>query len=940
MAYRCDSCKKTGHIAEKRLSGTVEVRTCDHCKRGGHLTKDCFLRKYPNGVVPVYNCCGKRGHHAENCFSGIGEVRICQHCGKKGHLAEHCYFKKYDVVYFCDFCRKPGHKTDSCQIRIYGKVLSCEHCGRKGHTEETCYEIMGKKKGRQMSRSDLAREAAKKAARPLQKKTATSETKQRRKNDETATNASHATSTETDKKSAAPAPVPANPVPNQPKHVDKPRAATIENELNPVIEPRLRRILPFNADLENPGLAAWREGAKPTLIHRFPKNFDPMVFDNPSNKYDRLQGIAEETRTYIIRRKAHDLAIWGSVKDADKAISLINAWVEEYDLPKAGPSADWAKISSPTPEAQQRLHKKIEREIRRNAWRRPPGMDAKYEFQYRILWNPTGTPWRLEDYLGQNLEALDPIRMDCRCHIVFARDKDEPFFALVGDNEDKMQVAVERMQNIQRQVLARQLNEYSFYLVKPFPSNRLRRIIRYQPYIESGNLQTGSKGKEVGVTMSLCGDFLSDKERTDYDGFPVDTPRTGTVLLGTPRAKSVNVFHANIWIMKLLENLKYFNGFLQMRVKMGTPIFIDYRISHEKRCDIGQFKEDLEDCNLQEGGLKSRFNDELGNKELESGLLAKFQAATDLLSDASTSSFGTFTFPHPNKGNYQYRLEIELKANGNDSDLVSQKWYRLEPCEDGFTNVMDINFLDLETPHASYNLAVSRCHSFLDTDHEQTLPGLYRSFANGMTMNCERAQDPSDHRQFIRYPLKENTMKEPKVPIKEMQQKRSWRFTVKGSAYEVEVSTIQKIEYSYKPFDLNAYEQRWAVQVWHPSWDVNLGENAQLSIGEGAKWEAKEWYFFPPKGMYDLEMEGMVYEKGSGCAELLRVLGIVESIIMGDGPGDLTPRLTVAKLANMRLDEGTDAETETETDDDTETATASEDGNMSIHTVWEDEWAS
>jgi len=144
---------------------------------------------------------------------------------------------------------------------------------------------------------------------------------------------------------------------------------------------KLKPILPFNPDSENQGEAAWRNGRKPAMVYQFPQNFDPMTFGDPNSKFSRLHGIASQTNTYISFRKDQDVAIYGTLEDAEKATTLINAWVEEYDLPKLNASAQWAKVHSPTPESQARLHKAIEIEVKRNAWRRPPNVDSKYGFQ-------------------------------------------------------------------------------------------------------------------------------------------------------------------------------------------------------------------------------------------------------------------------------------------------------------------------------------------------------------------------------------------------------------------------------------------------------------------------------------------------------------------------------------------------------------------------------
>jgi len=167
----------------------------------------------------------------------------------------------------------------------------------------------------------------------------------------------------------------------EPSMQDYSEAAQFQSGIEGSGPRKLTPILPFNPDSENQGEAAWRNGGKPAMFYQFPRNFDPMTFDDPNSKFNRLHGIALQTKTYITFRKDQDVAIYGTREDTEKAAILIDAWVEEYDLPKLNASAQWAKVHSPTPESQARLHKAIEKEMKRNAWRQPPNVNSKYRFQ-------------------------------------------------------------------------------------------------------------------------------------------------------------------------------------------------------------------------------------------------------------------------------------------------------------------------------------------------------------------------------------------------------------------------------------------------------------------------------------------------------------------------------------------------------------------------------
>jgi hypothetical protein len=72
------------------------------------------------------------------------------------------------------------------------------------------------------------------------------------------------------------------------------------------------------------------------------------------------------------------------------------------------------------------LHKKLQRENRRQKFRKHLNENeiAEKKFGHSIV-VPWSEDWRVEDSLGQQLEALDEIRMDGLCYITFMRKVDE-----------------------------------------------------------------------------------------------------------------------------------------------------------------------------------------------------------------------------------------------------------------------------------------------------------------------------------------------------------------------------------------------------------------------------------------------------------------------------------------------------------------------------------
>ena len=86
----------------------------------------------------------------------------------------------------------------------------------------------------------------------------------------------------------------------------------------------------------------------------------------------------------------------------------------------------------------------------------------------------------------------------------------------------------------------------------------------------------------------------------------------------------------------------------------------------------------------------------------------------------------------------------------------------------------------------------------------------------------------------------------PHLPILGMEQKTTFRYSLKTHPSCI----FELSRYDEYNGDDPSYPSstKWAATFYDREWDVNLGENARLSIGQSASWNPRTNPFFQPRG--------------------------------------------------------------------------------------------
>ena len=259
--------------------------------------------------------------------------------------------------------------------------------------------------------------------------------------------------------------------------------------------------------------------------------------------------------------------IWGEQKAVAATIQDINAWIEDFRASgKANKTEKFAKICSLTPVLRTRAEKEWEREVKRHLYRQFPPPSKAFEAIATFHWPVKD--YRPEEILGSSYEALDPIRMESKCYVVF--DKEQGLFQIMG-RADAVQAGLMRLKGTCFQIAARQIPPVERYLLS--------------------NGETTSSFKHV---------VLADYERLQV----ISGERSGQVKvahsprLDNPDSNGSDKFLPNSFITEYLRrtilftlrNLHYYHGSIQMRIRLGTFLATQYRKTDSGVYPIDDYK--------------------------------------------------------------------------------------------------------------------------------------------------------------------------------------------------------------------------------------------------------------------------------------------------------------------------------------------------------------
>jgi hypothetical protein len=248
-----------------------------------------------------------------------------------------------------------------------------------------------------------------------------------------------------------------------------------------------------------------------------------------------------------------EFGIWGEPKAVAATIQGISAWIEDFRSPgKANYKEKFAKVCSLTPVQRIRAEKEWEREVKRHLYRQFPPPCKAFEAIGSFHWPVKD--YRPEEILGSSYEALDPIRMESKCYVVF--DKGQGLFQIMG-RADAVKAGLMRLRGTCFQIAARQIPPIERYLLSNGETTSSFKYVVLTDY-ERLHVISGERSGQIKVGHS------PRLDNPDFNGSDKFLP-SSSITEGLRRT-----------ILLTLRKLHYYRGSIQMRIRLGTFLATQY----------------------------------------------------------------------------------------------------------------------------------------------------------------------------------------------------------------------------------------------------------------------------------------------------------------------------------------------------------------------------
>lgn len=335
-------------------------------------------------------------------------------------------------------------------------------------------------------------------------------------------------------------------------------------------------LIDLGDDKQNTAEAAWRELERPTATISIPEEL--VWLDQQHEALARRHG------TFIFSQDRRGSGgevrfdIWGEPQAVHRTKQAIHDWItRETPSKRALGKSAFYKSGSLLPQQRKNEEKKWAREVKRQRFRQRPPLGTKF--------GAIGTfHWPVQDHqphevLGTFCEALDPIRMDCSCYVVFYPETQ--LFQAMGD-ADAVKTALLRIRKTFFQVAARQIAPIRRYILH-FTNDDGQVTIPSKV-----SLQQFGRIKRIGASAKVTQEETAKSPRGA--GERASGPLNEQVLATSTR--DVNVAGKSILLM--ISKLHYYRGHLNFRIRLGTFLATHYKATENGSYAIDDFQEMLQ----------------------------------------------------------------------------------------------------------------------------------------------------------------------------------------------------------------------------------------------------------------------------------------------------------------------------------------------------------
>ncbi|KAI6863955.1 hypothetical protein KC338_g5692 [Hortaea werneckii] len=610
------------------------------------------------------------------------------------------------------------------------------------------------------------------------------------------------------------------------------------------------------------GEALWRARRKPAGEVRIP---ELLVFSSRHH-----ETIARRCGAFLFNRNEESIggekiySIWGDKQAFERTLREITAWIEAATSDvRRGAAPKFAKVFSQEPLKRRESELKWRKEVQRQTYRQDPppgkGFEAIGSFHWPI------DECRPDEVLGSSYEALDPIRMDCSCHITFHAGLG--VFRVAG-TASQVKAGLRRLLLTCFQITARQVLPVRKYLLR-WPQETVPAYLYLEQYYHPVSLTKG------GMPLTKHG-------RSPRGEYLDEDARPARAAMET----AVNTRRVRNMIISMLDRLYYFRGSIQMRIRLGTLLLKQYKPPTDDLYDLDEYERMTDESQFQAGVTQ-----ELGDRPTEDRLvdylkhhagtlLSPLESTISELHEVKPTFSADFTF-HDSAGDLCLKIEWHEALEHKNSARVeyvekTRKWARFERDSGNATPLLDINLTDLNSGWAwQFDILASQ------PVDERKVHKTLQNFANSVRVDAVPAAKLKTKDPFVlRYNALSNLI--------HVQERTCYSYVIANSEFNLEISRFQNRTYHARPSMAapknaaptssraapDTSEPRWSLSVYCEAWAKLFNENERLPVGQGVEWKGEMAKWFPG----DIGSEASEKED-KGWSQLMDNLGQIEAMI-------------------------------------------------------------
>ena len=328
--------------------------------------------------------------------------------------------------------------------------------------------------------------------------------------------------------------------------------------LRPSGRPRPRPRINFNQKKDNLARAAFRKRQPPNGKFMLPKDCHEIE-PNRSKMYDIMEEMGVRFGSFIRPpQHVHDreLQLWGTAAQVELTTNALKEWLirsQEALIPRKSMTKDkFASEYSNKGTKYKSIQKKMEKEAATQRYQQIPEAGQTFDYTGSFIWPVDEV--RPEDLLGSSLEALDPVRFQYSCYIIF--DNQLSAFRIFTNYIDSVEKAFKRIEGIMKAYVARNNRPLLVNMVEPPGLSLIRKSIKVvtQPESDAG------KGK----LPVLTGGTLELDARNKW-------------LEESVALRAQNGRRIEASFRRIIPNLPFYQGNVRIRVFFGDFALTTFR---------------------------------------------------------------------------------------------------------------------------------------------------------------------------------------------------------------------------------------------------------------------------------------------------------------------------------------------------------------------------